>query len=140
MNIRILRFAQMAAVDRGNGVRTTPLVTESLGSENLTTGITTLQPGAEITSHSHNCDESICVLEGSITFEVDGQEAALGPFDCTFVPEGIPHRFVNQTDQPAVIFLVYASVDVTRTIAKTGQVIEGITPGDLLGHGEQPTG
>ena len=130
MNARIVRFAEMAVVDRGNGLRTTPLVSSVQGSQELMTGVTTLQPGAEIRLHSHNCDESVCVLEGKVTFEVGGQRHPLTTFDSTFVPEGIAHRFLNESDSPARILWIYASDHVTRTFSETGQTVEVESEGD----------
>jgi len=124
MGARIVRFAEMAVVDRGNGVRTTPLVSSDLGSQELTTGVTVLQPNAEIRPHSHNCDESVCVLEGQVTFEADGQRHPLSSFDSTFVPEGVSHRFLNESDRPARILWIYASGHVTRTFSETGETVD----------------
>ncbi len=124
MDARIARFAEMAMVDRGNGVRTTPLVSSALGSEELTTGVTALQPGAEIRLHSHNCDESVCVLEGTVTFEASGRRHSLSTCDSTFVPKGVPHRFVNESDRPARILWIYASGHVTRTFSETGLTVD----------------
>ncbi len=124
MDARIARFAEMAMVDRGNGVRTTPLVSSALGSEQLTTGVTALQPGAEIRLHSHNCDESVCVLEGTVTFEAGGQRHSLSTCDSTFVPEGVSHRFLNESDRPARILWIYTSGHVTRTFSETGQTVD----------------
>ena len=132
MDARILRFAQMAIVDRGNGVRTTPLVSSALGSSQLTTGITALQPGAEIRPHSHNCDESVCVLEGKVTFEAGGERHPLSAFDATFVPEGVPHRFLNESDRPARFLWIYTSGHVTRTFSETGQTVDIAAEGDRV--------
>jgi quercetin dioxygenase-like cupin family protein len=130
MDARIVRFAEMAVVDRGNGVRSTPLVSNALGSEKLTTGITALQPGAEIRPHSHNCDESVCVLEGEVTFEAAGQRHSLSVCDSTFVPEGVTHRLLNESDRPARILWIYTSGHVTRTFSETGQTVKVGTADD----------
>lgn len=130
MDARIVRFAEMAIVDRGNGVRTTPLVSSTLGSQQLMTGVTALQPGAEIRLHSHNCDESVCVLEGKVTFDAGGQRHPLSTFDSTFVPEGVPHRFLNESDRPARILWIYTSGHVTRTFSETGQTVDVGSEGD----------
>ncbi len=124
MDAKVVRFAEMAVVDRGNGVKTTAMVSNAHGSQQLTTGITALQPGTEIRVHSHNCDESVCVLEGRVTFEAGGQRHPLAAFDSTFVPEGVPHRFVNESDQPARILWIYPSGHATRTFSMTGETVD----------------
>ena len=35
------------------------------------------------------------LLEGSAVLEIDGERHALKPQDTTFIPAGLPHRFVN---------------------------------------------
>jgi len=50
------------------------------------------------------------------------EEYLLGPEDTTFIPSGIPHRFINASDtKPAKIFWIYASVEATRTLIATGE-------------------
>ena len=64
-------------------------------------------PGAAIARHYHNCDESVTILEGEASCEVNGEVFAMGKggeaFDTTFVPAGIPHRFWNESDAPMKI-------------------------------------
>ena len=120
----VLRFDELEVLDPGTGVVSRLLVHNGLGSERLTTGITTFAPGAAIASHWHNCDESVVVVAGQATAEVDGALFAMGPYDATFVPAGLPHRFLNRSDAPMTILWIYAAGKVTRTFAATGVTVD----------------
>ena len=118
----VLRPDQLPVTERGGGARTVPLVTAALGSKEMLNGITSFQPGAAIPLHSHNCEESVIILEGSAVFELDGVEHELKRYDTTWIPPNVPHRFRNASDQdPVRIFWTYASVDATRTMIATGE-------------------
>lgn len=118
----VLRPDELPVTERGGGARTVRLVTGELGSKKLLNGITSFGPNAAIPLHSHNCEESVIVLEGEAMFEIDGVEYALGPRDTTWIPPNVPHRFRNLSDtQKLEIFWTYADVEATRTIVGTGR-------------------
>ena len=118
----ILRPATLPANDRGGGARTTPLVTRRCGSTSLINGITAFEPGAAIGLHLHNCEESVMVLAGRATVEIDGTLHEMGPGDTTWVPAEVPHRFINASGTEEMrILWTYARVDATRTSARTGE-------------------
>jgi putative monooxygenase len=117
----ILRPGEIPARGRGGGARTIPLVTRAVGAESFLNGITIFDPGAGVPLHTHNCPESVVILDGSAIAEIDGEEHALARYDTTYVRAGIPHRFRNASDtEPMRILWTYASVDATRTIVATG--------------------
>jgi quercetin dioxygenase-like cupin family protein len=117
----ILRPAGIKPHERGNGVRTIPLVVSRIGTNSFLTGITVIDAGAVIPLHFHNCEESVTVLEGSAIAVIDGVEHELGPSDTTWLPAGIPHFFRNpSTTSTLRILWLYASVDATRTLVATG--------------------
>jgi putative monooxygenase len=116
----ILRPAELPRKDRGNGASTVPLVGSHLGATAFLNGITTFDPGAAIGHHSHNCVESVMVIEGTAYVDIDGAEHHLDTYDTTFVPANIVHRFRNASDtDPMKILWTYASIDATRTMAGT---------------------
>lgn len=121
MTPRILHPGQLPVKDRGNGIRTTPLVTAGVGSREMLNGITTLDPGAAVPKHFHNCEESVLVLSGSARAHIDGVETDLEPGDTSWIPAGVPHFFRNMSQADTMsIFWTYASIDATRTIVETG--------------------
>lgn len=117
----ILHPAALPVKDRGNGIRTTPLVTAGVGSTQMLNGITTLDPGAAVPLHFHNCEESVLLLTGDAIATIDGIEHRLFAGDTSWIPAGVPHFFRNvSASEPMSIFWTYASIDATRTIVATG--------------------
>ncbi|MGW4484970.1 cupin domain-containing protein [Amycolatopsis sp. NPDC004368] len=117
----VLRPAELTAADRGGGARTIPLVSKTLGAEVFLNGQTLFDGGAGIPLHTHNCPESVVILQGEAIVEIDGAEHHLSTWDTTYVDAGVPHRFRNASaTEPMRILWTYASVEATRTIVATG--------------------
>ncbi|MET9224443.1 cupin domain-containing protein [Lentzea sp. NPDC003310] len=117
----VLRPAGLTAFSRGGGASTVPLVTRARGAEVFLNGQTLFEVGAGIPLHTHNCPESVVILEGDAVVEIDGEEHLLTRFDTTYVAAGVPHRFRNASaTAPMRILWTYASVEATRTILATG--------------------
>ena len=117
----IFRPASLPWKDRGNGIRTTQLVTSETGSARLLNGITTLAPGAAVPPHIHNCQEAVVVLTGSARVQIDKDEHDLSCGEATWIPAGVPHFFRNTSPTETMsIFWTYDSIDATRTVLATG--------------------
>ena len=117
----VLRPSDIKSHDRGGGARTTPLVTPAIGSTSFINGITSFDAGVAIPFHSHNCEESVMLLEGDAMLDIEGREIPLKPQDTTWIPPNVPHRFRNMSaTQPMKIFWTYARADATRTLMETG--------------------
>ena len=106
--------------DRGGGVSTTPMVTRP-GASGFITGYTTFSAGAEVPFHSHNCEESVVLMEGRAALDIDGLEYELKPQDVSYIPPGVSHRFRNLSKtEPMKILWIYANANATRTLTATG--------------------
>jgi quercetin dioxygenase-like cupin family protein len=118
----LLRPAKLSSYDRGGGTRTTPLISPRIGAGSFISGITEFAPGAAIPFHSHNCEESVVLLEGDAVMDIDEQEHELQALDTTFIPANVVHRFRNASKiSPMKILWIYASPQATRTLAATGE-------------------
>ncbi len=116
----ILKPNDLPAHERGNGNKTIPLAGPRIGAGFLN-GITVIAPGSAIPLHTHNCEESVVVLEGEAIAEIDGERHALFRHDASWIPADLPHRFINVSrTKPLTIFWTYARPDATRTIVETG--------------------
>ncbi|PQO22071.1 cupin domain-containing protein [Rhodobacteraceae bacterium WD3A24] len=120
MKAAILKPDMLPVNDRGNGVRTIPLVTRSCGSTSVINGITEFDPGAKVGMHFHNCEESVMILEGEAVAEIDGERIPLKAGDTTWLPANLPHRFLNEGTDVMRIFWTYADINATRTMVETG--------------------
>ena len=118
----VLRPDQMKSHDRGGGARTTPLVLPAIGATGFINGITEFAPGTHIPFHSHNCEESVVLLEGHAYMDISGEVHELKPLDTTFIPANVAHRFRNKSSTETMkILWIYASVNATRTLMDSGE-------------------
>jgi mannose-6-phosphate isomerase-like protein (cupin superfamily) len=83
--------------------------------------------------HSHNTDEMVVLLEGKATVVAGDKEYDIVPYDTTFVPAGIFHRFMNRGKTPMRILWVYGATHVTRTFADTGETVVHLSESDKGG-------
>ncbi|MDQ2780046.1 MAG: cupin domain-containing protein [Pseudomonadota bacterium] len=119
---RVLRPSELTTHDRGGGAKTTPLVSPAIGARAFINGITEFAPGAAIPFHSHNCEESVMLLEGEAMLDINGQEIPVQVLDTTWIPPNLSHRFRNlSATRPMKILWTYASVQATRTVTETGE-------------------
>lgn len=118
----VLRPSELKSHDRGGGASTIPLVGPGVGATAFINGITSFAPGTAIPFHSHNCEESVMLLEGDAMLDVEGQPSVrLQALDITWLPPNLSHRFRNLSDtQPMKILWIYARADATRTLTDTG--------------------
>jgi quercetin dioxygenase-like cupin family protein len=112
----VLRPEHVRSIDRGGGITTIPLVSRSIGAASFTNGITSFESGSSLPHHSHNCDESVFVIEGLAAYEDSDGSRTLEPGDTTLVPAGVVHRFSNPGDSVLRILWTYGSSRPTRTI------------------------
>lgn len=56
------------------------------------------EPGKEFPWHQHDCDETLVILEGSVRFYWEGDEAICTPGDVICLPQGMRHGSVALED------------------------------------------
>ena len=67
------------------------------------------KPSRRPLPHRHvNCSEAFWVLDGTITFVLDGVESHGGRDDFLLVPRGASHTFGNDGDDPARLLVLHA--------------------------------
>ena len=56
----------------------------------------------------HRQEETLHILSGRFKVRSGDEEQVLGPGGFAFLPSGLPHAFLNLTDQAAEVIVVYA--------------------------------
>ena len=122
-SMRPNRMEVMNAVGKGpqievaRGVQFECLVGSHIQAQRLTTGLVTFAPGAILPCHTHTFTESITLLDGSITFEVEGRAYVLNKLDNVVVPAGRAHTAKNTSNsEPAVLHVALATDSPSRAL------------------------
>lgn len=113
---RIIRYENVKPAERAPGVSVASIVTKQAGATELSSGITTFAPGCSNTTHYHNAEESIIVIEGEGILVLQGKEHHVKLYDAAFITPGTHHRLINTGSGPFKIAWSYATVDVSRTL------------------------
>ncbi len=104
-------------IEVARGIHFECLVGSHNQAQRLTTGLVTFAPGTTLPCHTHIFTESITLLSGSATFEVEGRSYALKKLDNVVVPAGRAHTAKNSsTTEPAVFHIALATDSPSRTL------------------------
>ena len=77
--------------------------TEHLRVDALSLGTYSIPAGAADEQQPHTEDEIYVVVSGRGNFEADGQRVPVGPGSTLYVPARQPHRFLDVTQDLAVV-------------------------------------
>ena len=124
----VIRFNNWSSEGRSPLTRGQRLVTHETGAERISSGVTRFEPGAAIPLHNHNVEEQVTIIEGEAIAIIDGERHILHAYDTTYVPAGVNHHFMNESDSPAAILYIYPSPYVERHFQD----------GSMDSHGKKP--
>jgi quercetin dioxygenase-like cupin family protein len=128
--IHFLPFDTLPEIPRGNGIVNYLIATKRVGARAIHTGISKLPVGVPAPRHSHNAEEQVTVLEGTVKIKLGDQERICRRFDSTYISAGVEHELVNVGEDAALVLVVYGSPDVDRTFAATGETVAIGSDGD----------
>ena len=97
---RIIRREEVETLQRAPGVSVASSVTKENGATDISSGITTFQEGTSNTTHYHNAEESVIVIEGQGILIINGEEHRVRQYDSAFITPGTHHRLINTGDTP----------------------------------------
>jgi quercetin dioxygenase-like cupin family protein len=129
-HLHFLPFASLPEVPRGKGIVNYLIASRKVGARAIHTGISKLPVGVPVPRHSHNAEEQVTVLEGTVKIRLDDREQVCQRFDSTFISAGVEHELVNVGTETAYVLVVYGSPDVKRTFAATGETVGIGSDGD----------
>jgi len=110
------RFADAEAYELTRGAWFRDLFAKRLGSTGICGGYGKFAKGSSLPCHTHAYDESITILTGAATCQVQGSRYEMAGIQTAFVPQGKPHRFLNSGDAEMEMLWVYAGDEPDRTI------------------------
>jgi 2-keto-3-deoxy-L-rhamnonate aldolase RhmA/quercetin dioxygenase-like cupin family protein len=114
-------------VELERGVIFQPHVGAHNQARNLTTGIVTFMPGAQLPYHKHPHGEAITLLSGEAEVEVEGRRYRLRTLDNVYIPAERPHFAVNPSaSKPATFHIAMNSHEPSRAL------VPAVTPTRLM--------
>ena len=123
----IVRQASAEKYELSEGAFFCDLFSARFGARGICGGCGVFTPGSSLPCHVHRYDESITIISGEAICKVAGRNYRLGGCDTAFVPEGQPHRFLNESSEVMTMVWVYAGDEPERTIIDA-RYCEGILP------------
>ncbi|MQF70069.1 cupin domain-containing protein [SAR202 cluster bacterium AD-804-J14_MRT_500m] len=106
----IIDHSVQPTIQLGDRRATRSLVDSSNGAISLTITEMIINPGYIGHLHTHNTEQAITVLEGSIQLIAEDQIQTVRSGHTLFAPAGTPHKLVNNTWIPARLHVVYPSI------------------------------
>ena len=119
-----LPFSKIPKISRGNGIVNHLIASKNIGASKIHSGITVIPPKTSVPAHSHNTEEQVTILKGTLKIILNGEkEVNCNRYDSTFITSNIQHELINETDEEVHAIIIYGSVDVNRTFSKTGLTV-----------------
>lgn len=83
-------------------------VSDAVGSNNQSISVIRFDPGEKgpLSYHAEPVEEFYFVIEGSFRIQLDDEVFVADEDTVAFIPPGVAHRPVNDTDEPAVLLVV----------------------------------
>lgn len=123
-------FSSLIEIPRGNGIVNYVIASKKIGAQAMHTGISKLPPGTRAPRHSHNAEEQVTVLEGTVEITLDDSTLVCNRYDSTFIAPNVEHEIVNVGDETAYVLVIYGAPEVSRTFAATGETVGIGSDGD----------
>jgi quercetin dioxygenase-like cupin family protein len=87
-----------------------------------------MPPGPGPSLHKHDFDEAFYVLEGELTFSLDGELITCLANELVFAPGGMPHTFANHGDADARYLITFTPAGFEREFARRAARRQGVAP------------
>ena len=123
--IEQLLFSELPKISRGRGIVNHLIASKKIGAANIHSGITFMPPKTSVPSHSHNTEEQVTILKGTLKIILNGdQDVICKSYDSTFISSNVQHELINETEEEVHALIIYGSADVTRTFTENGETVE----------------
>jgi quercetin dioxygenase-like cupin family protein len=78
--------------------------------------------------HRHDFDEAFYVLDGELTFHLDGELVTVGAGELAFAPGGAVHTFANRGTAAAHYLILITPAGFERSLARRAARKDGVNP------------
>ena len=116
----VARFDKAEVYALADGTEFRDLFARRFGSKGICGGYGEFASGTGLPCHTHKFDESITIVGGRATCQVAGRSYSLADCDTAMVPTGLPHRFLNESNERMAMVWVYAGDEPERALVDTG--------------------
>jgi len=124
-NINHLKYDELEEVARGQGIVNKPIASKKIGATALHSGITYMPARTSVPAHSHNAEEQVTILKGTMKIVLDGKtEVTCNQYDSTYLSAGVSHELINDTDEDILAMVIYGTSTPNRTFTATGETVD----------------
>ncbi len=99
------------SVDAAEGMSKGVLIGEEQGAPSFAVRRFTLDPGAEVPTHTNEVEHEQYVLEGEYTVGIEGEEYEVSAGDALLIPAGAEHWYRNDGDERGAFVCVVPNGD-----------------------------
>jgi len=103
-----IKTENAAKFSPADGVETKVL--SGLNGEKMMMTLTTIQPGAEVPSHSHPHEQVGMVRQGKAIMEIDGDERTITIGDIVVIPPNVSHSARCSGNEPFAMLDVFSPI------------------------------
>ena len=100
------------------GVRLTQAIEYSNGSQAVTMGKITIQPGCEIPPHTHPVDDAMVIIRGTGLLYTEEGSVPIEAGCHLWAPANSRHGVKTTGDEPVVFIYTWPAVNVARTMVQ----------------------
>jgi mannose-6-phosphate isomerase-like protein (cupin superfamily) len=101
----------------GHRVGNVEFLARTADTPRFTFGVIDFARGRELEAHRHEDeDDAFYILEGELTFVLEGEPLVAGPGTFVLVPPGVEHGFRNDGDVPVRMLNIHAPGGFDRRI------------------------
>jgi quercetin dioxygenase-like cupin family protein len=112
--------ARIVRPGEGSRVGNVEFLARTADTPRFTLGIIDFAAGRVLEAHTHDDeDDAFYVLEGELTFIVDGEDVDAPQGTFVLIPPGVEHGFRNDTEATVRILNVHAPAGFDRRIGLT---------------------
>jgi quercetin dioxygenase-like cupin family protein len=109
--------ARIVRPGEGSRLGNVEFLARTADTPRFTLSIIDFAAGRVLDAHAHaDEDDSFYILEGELTFTLDGEDVVAPAGTFVLVPPGVEHGFRNDTDAPVRILNVHAPAGFDRRI------------------------